>query len=83
MCFYLNKYFINYYFYLKNLLEYQFDSNTKFKAVITTSTADELRLQPIGRDTKGNAYWYQVDEGCNLRVYKEDLDEESWSLIAQ
>ncbi|XP_026467536.1 remodeling and spacing factor 1-like [Ctenocephalides felis] len=69
-------------FILKNLLEMQFD-NAKFKNALLQSSADDLRLEPIGKDKKGNSYWYQVDEDCNLRVYKENLDEESWTLVAQ
>lgn len=60
----------------------QFD-NAKFKNALLQSSADDLRLEPIGKDKKGNSYWYQVDEDCNLRVYKENLDEESWTLVAQ
>lgn len=44
---------------------------------------EELRLEPIGKDQKGFSYWYQIDELCNVRVYREDPDEETWDLIAK
>ena len=53
------------------------------KKDINTKTASELRKDPLGRDRLGNAYWYQVDEEANLRVYKEDPDEETWELVAK
>ena len=60
---------------LKNLIESQFDFNEKLKKDINNKTAKELRKDPLGRDRLGNAYWYQVDEEANLRVYKEDPEE--------
>ena len=68
---------------LKNLIESQFDHNEKFKKEINSKTASELRRDPLGRDRLGNAYWYQIDDDANLRVYKEDPDEETWELVAQ
>ena len=68
---------------LKNLIESQFDQNEKFKKDINSKTASELRRDPLGTDRLGNAYWYQVDDEANLRVYKEDPDEETWELVAQ
>ena len=68
---------------LKNLIESQFDHNEKFKKDINTKKSSELRKDPLGRDRLGNAYWYQVDEEANLRVYKEDPDDETWELVAR
>ncbi|XP_059351404.1 uncharacterized protein LOC130695810 [Daphnia carinata] len=67
---------------LKNLLEAQFDGNIKFKNEINKVTSDELRLQPLGKDIQGRRYWHLLDDDCNLRVYREDLDEESWDLVS-
>lgn len=61
----------------------QFDYNPKFKTEINKMTAEELRSQPIGRDKMGHAYWLQCDENCQLRIYKEDPDEETWTLVAK
>lgn len=36
----------------------------------------------IGQDCEGQLYWYQVDEEANLRVYREDVDDESWEVVA-
>ena len=41
-------------------MEGQFDGNQKFKDKINEKTAEEMRLQPIGRDKHGLAYWYFV-----------------------
>lgn len=68
---------------LKMLLEGQFDLNNKFKASINTLESDELRSKPLGRDRNGRIYWLQFDPVSNIRVYREDLDEESWTLVAQ
>ena len=45
---------------IKNLLEAQFDLNAKFKLDINKLAANELRLEPVGRDRLGNCFWYQV-----------------------
>ncbi|XP_064214033.1 remodeling and spacing factor 1 isoform X2 [Tribolium castaneum] len=68
---------------LKELLEMQFDYNTRFKAEINKMSAEELRSQPLGKDKQGHAYWYQDDINCQIRVYKEDPDEETWTLVAK
>ncbi|XP_050305375.1 remodeling and spacing factor 1 [Anthonomus grandis grandis] len=67
---------------LKELLEAQFDFNTKFKLEINKITSKDLRSQPIGRDKFGHAYWFQSDENYQIKVYKEDLDDEKWTLVA-
>ena len=68
---------------IKNLMEAQFDVNPKFKDEMKKKTAKELREKPLGSDKLGNNYWYQVDEEANLRIYKEDVDEETWELVAR
>ena len=30
-------------------------------------SSNDLRLSPLGKDKQGNCYWYQVDQGANLR----------------
>merc|ERR1712106_712154 len=67
---------------VKNLCEAQFDLNAKFKLEINKHESASLRMQPVGRDKLGNAYWFQVDAEANVRVYREDLDEETWELVA-
>ncbi|CAD6228659.1 GSCOCG00006484001-RA-CDS [Cotesia congregata] len=62
--------------------ETQFDSNQRFKNDVNKQPASELRLEPLGRDKTGLAYWFQLDDDCNIRVYREDIDEESWELVA-
>lgn len=61
----------------------QFDYNFKFKSEVNKSTSDELRSQPIGRDKFGHCYWFQSDDNYQIRVYKEYLDDEKWSLVAK
>ncbi|XP_071537316.1 uncharacterized protein [Panulirus ornatus] len=67
---------------LKNLLEAQFDLYKSFKDKVNLLSAGELRLQPCGRDKKGVSYWCQLDDCANLRVYSDDQDEETWTLVA-
>lgn len=61
----------------------QFDHHIKFKNEINKIASEELRSHPIGRDKSGHAYWYLSDDNYQIRVYKEDLDEETWTLIAK
>ncbi|CAH0558854.1 unnamed protein product [Brassicogethes aeneus] len=68
---------------LKELLEAQFDYHVKFKNDINKMSAQDLRSQPLGRDKHGHSYWYMSDENCQIRVFKEDLDEETITLIAK
>lgn len=57
--------------------------NQRFKNEINKLSAKELRVEPLGRDKTGLAYWCQLDDKCNIRVYREDLDEENWELVAK
>lgn len=72
-----------YIFLFKELLEMQFDYHIKFKNGVNKLTAEELRTHPLGRDKAGHAYWFQSDDNYQIRVYKEDVDEETWTLIAK
>lgn len=65
------------------LLEYQFTCHGKFKNAVNAIPCPELRLDPIGRDRAGRVYWLQLDHDANLRLYREDQDEETWDLIAR
>lgn len=67
---------------LKNLLEGQFDVNAKFKNLINAKPGQELRMEPFGKDKDGNVYFCQLDEKANIKVYQENQDEESWTVVA-
>jgi hypothetical protein len=56
--------------------------NTKFKNTINLIAASDLRAEAIGHDKQGNAYWCFIDEKCNLKVYQENADDETWQLVA-
>lgn len=43
----------------------------------------KLRLNPLGRDDKGRCYWLHRDHRANIRLYREDQDDETWKLIAR
>ncbi|XP_022181216.1 remodeling and spacing factor 1 [Myzus persicae] len=68
---------------LKTLFEAQFDSNVKFKSEVNKLESSTLHSQPLGWDRSGVAYWVQFDRACNLRVYKEDIDEDTWEIVAK
>lgn len=65
------------------LLEYQFTCHGKFKSAVNSLSCKDLRLDPVGTDKNGCVYWLQVDDEANLRLYKEDQDEETWQLVAR
>lgn len=67
---------------IKNLLEGQFDVNAKFKNLINAKPSQELRLEPFGKDKDGNVYYCQTDEKANIKIYQENQDEESWTVVA-
>lgn len=46
-------------------------------------TSDDLRSKPLGRDKHGHSYWFMNDENYQIRVYKEDCDEETITLVAK
>lgn len=56
--------------------------NAKFKNLINAKPSAALRLEPFGRDKDGNVYYCQMDEKANLKIYQENLDEETWSVVA-
>ncbi|XP_061190408.1 remodeling and spacing factor 1-like [Saccostrea echinata] len=71
---------------LKNLLEKQFDFNSKFKEQINAKPAEDMRFEPLGRDKNGLAYWYLIDKEFNVRVYREDQDDvdaETWEVVCK
>lgn len=36
----------------------------------------------MGKDKFGTAYWSTLDEQCNIRIYQEHLDEDTWKVVA-
>lgn len=67
---------------LKALVESQFDRNVKFKSYINGIAAQELRAEPVGRDMLGNIYWCIMDKYSNIRIFRENPDDESWIVVA-
>ena len=60
---------------LQLLLECQFDQNDKLKSSVNKGfEADELRMQPIGRDLDGFIYWYHEVRQYNFSVSLLILD---------
>lgn len=41
-----------------------------------------MRMDSFGKDKDGNVYYCQVDEKANIKVYQENQDEESWTVVA-
>lgn len=70
---------------IKNLLESQFDENSRLKqAIIDKYDAENIRAVPTGRDNTGLTYWYFEDKECSIRLFTHDSsDENSWSLFAR
>ncbi|XP_065094983.1 remodeling and spacing factor 1 isoform X3 [Ochlerotatus camptorhynchus] len=68
---------------LKALLEAQFDRNIKFKGFINGIAAEELRSEPIGKDKFGNTYWCILDQQCSVKIFCENLDDETWKVVAR
>lgn len=67
---------------LKALVESQFDRNVKFKSYINGIAAQDLRAEPVGRDMLGNIYWCIMDKFSNIRIFRENPDDESWTVMA-
>ncbi|XP_053697238.1 remodeling and spacing factor 1-like isoform X2 [Sabethes cyaneus] len=67
---------------LKVLLEAQFDRNIKFKGYINGLTAEELRSKPLGKDSLGNSYWCIMDRHYSIKIFRENMDDETWNLVA-
>lgn len=74
--------YFNFIYFFQNLFEALFDNCKGFKDKVNIHAAQELRLLPCGRDKRGVMYWWQMDDCANLRVYKDDQDEETWTLAA-
>ena len=47
-------------------------------ADVSTDTKEAfIDIQLLGRDKQGNCYWFQLDAEDNLRLWREDRNEES------
>ena len=43
-------------------------------------------MQSLGRDKNGLAYWLLLDQELNIRVYREEQDDEnaeSWEIVVR
>lgn len=71
-------------FFIQNLLESQFDENSRVKqAVAERNGLEALRAVPLGWDITGEEYWYFIDPECSVRLFTFGKDsEDSWRLIA-
>lgn len=56
--------------------------NSKFKNLVNAKPSQDLRLEPFGKDKEGNVYYCQMDEKANIKIYQENQDEESWTVVA-
>jgi hypothetical protein len=71
---------------IKNLLESQFDENSRLKQAVAEKFYDSenMRAIPTGHDNTGLSYWYFQDMECAVRVFTHNANEEkSWQLIAK
>lgn len=67
-------------------METQFDCNAKFKEKINEQVPTDLRVKSLGRDQNGLAYWLILDHEFNVRVYREEQDDEnaeSWEIVVR
>lgn len=74
-------------FIIKNLLESQFDENSRLKQAIAEKfsyDSEDMRAVPTGTDSTGLTYWYFQDLECSVRVFTHTVsDDKSWKLIAK
>lgn len=72
---------------IKNLLESQFDENSRLKQAIAEKSsfdAEDMRATPTGTDGTGLSYWYFQDMECSVRLFTHTVnDDKSWQLIAK
>lgn len=68
---------------LQGVCEAQFDYNAKFKTDVNKLAIGELRLAPFGKDKDGRSYWMHMDADLDLKMYQENLEEETWDLIVK